>query len=114
MSQNSAIFKHSRATRMWSVSGNIKDLNKGMIMGIVNTTPDSFSDGGHFYSKEDAVNQAIKLEKHGAEIIDFGGESTRPGAKKVETQDELQRVLPAIQSFNEKKSDKINFTLSNP
>lgn len=106
MSQNSAIFKHSRATRMWSVSGNIKDLNKGMIMGIVNTTPDSFSDGGHFYSKEDAVNQAIKLEKHGAEIIDFGGESTRPGAKKVETQDELQRVIPAIQSFNEKKSDK--------
>ena len=71
-------------------------------MGIVNTTPDSFSDGGHFYSKEDAVNQAIKLEKHGAEIIDFGGESTRPGAKKVETQDELQRVIPAIQSLMKK------------
>ena len=91
----------------WSISGEIIDLtDQGIIMGIVNTTPDSFSDGGKFYSEEKAVNQAIRLEKNGAQIIDFGGESTRPGADKVKIEDELNRVIPAIQSFRSRKSDE--------
>ena len=91
----------------WSISAEIIDLtDQGIIMGIVNTTPDSFSDGGKFYSEEKAVNQAIRLEKNGAQIIDFGGESTRPGADKVKIEDELNRVIPAIQSFRSRKSDE--------
>ena len=100
MSQHPAIFKPSKAAMRWSISGEIIDLtDQGIIMGIVNTTPDSFSDGGKFYSEEKAVNQAIKLEENGAQIVDFGGESTRPGADKVKIEEELNRVIPAIQSI---------------
>ena len=96
MPQHQAIFKPSKAAMRWSISGKIIDLtDQGIIMGIVNTTPDSFSDGGKFYSQEKAVNQAIKLEENGARIIDFGGESTRPGADKVKIEEELNRVIPA-------------------
>ena len=107
MSQHSAIFKPSKAAMKWSISGEIIDLtDQGIIMGVVNTTPDSFSDGGKFYSEEKAVNQAVRLEENGARIIDFGGESTRPGADKVKIEDELNRVIPAIQSFCSTKSDE--------
>ena len=107
MPQHQAIFKPSKAAMRWSISGDIIDLtDQGIIMGIVNTTPDSFSDGGKFYSQEKAVNQAIKLEENGARIIDFGGESTRPGADKVKIEEELNRVIPAIQSFCSRKSDE--------
>jgi len=66
------------------------------IMGIVNTTPDSFSDGGKFLNGSLAVEQALLLAAEGAQIIDVGGESTRPGAAPVATDDELQRVLPVV------------------
>ena len=67
-----------------------------MIMGIINTTPDSFSDGGLFESTEAAIEQAIRLENEGANIIDFGGESTRPGAEKVSVKEEINRILPDL------------------
>ena len=63
--------------------------SKPLIMGILNVTPDSFSDGGRFNSTDKAVNHAIKMVKDGADIIDIGGESTRPGAAAVSTEGEL-------------------------
>ncbi|WP_099158875.1 dihydropteroate synthase [Virgibacillus ndiopensis] len=68
------------------------------IMGILNVTPDSFSDGGSYTSVEKAVKQAITMEKQGADIIDIGGESTRPDHKPVSLKEELSRVLPVIQA----------------
>lgn len=69
---------------------------KTYIMGILNVTPDSFSDGGKFFSKDSAVKYAIEMEKEGADIIDIGGESTRPGSKPVSIYEEMNRVLPVI------------------
>ncbi|MDB4783288.1 dihydropteroate synthase [Verrucomicrobiales bacterium] len=85
---------------LWSIRGKSYDLSqRGMIMGIINTTPDSFSDGGLFESSEAAIQQAIELENEGASIIDFGGESTRPGAPNVSAKDELNRILPVVEKF---------------
>ncbi|TLX46150.1 dihydropteroate synthase [Pseudoalteromonas phenolica] len=79
----------------------ILDLTKPIIMGIVNVTPDSFSDGGNYNSVEDAFKQAMRLIEEGAEILDIGGESTRPGAPDVALQEELQRVIPVIKRIRE-------------
>ncbi len=68
-------------------------------MGIVNVTPDSFSDGGKAYNLNDAVDLAMKLEAEGADIIDIGGESTRPGSASVSMVEELRRVLPVIEAL---------------
>jgi dihydropteroate synthase len=70
-----------------------------LIMGIVNVTPDSFSDGGRFFSAEAAVDHALQLAAQGAEILDIGGESTRPGARPVPEQEELRRVVPVIEKL---------------
>ncbi|MCB1127525.1 MAG: dihydropteroate synthase [Verrucomicrobiae bacterium] len=70
-----------------------------LLMGIVNVTPDSFSDGGCFLSPADAIRHALTLEAEGAEIIDIGGESTRPGAAPVTEAEELRRVLPVIEGL---------------
>ena len=67
------------------------------VMGIVNTTPDSFSDGGQFLDTNAAEAHALRLAKEGAEILDIGGESTRPGAAEVSEQEELDRVIPVIE-----------------
>lgn len=67
-----------------------------LLMGIVNVTPDSFSDGGRFLDAGDAVGQAMNLVEQGADILDIGGESTRPGAAPVSFDEELSRVIPAI------------------
>jgi dihydropteroate synthase len=69
-----------------------------LIMGVLNVTPDSFSDGGRHFSYEDAVNGALRMVEQGADIIDIGGESTRPGSDPVTIEDELRRVLPVIES----------------
>lgn len=71
---------------------------KTHIMGILNVTPDSFSDGGNYTRPEAAVKHAIDLVRDGADMIDIGGESTRPGFKKISVEEELERVLPAIQA----------------
>ena len=75
---------------------------KTIIMGILNITPDSFSDGGEFYSFEDAVKHAILMEKEGADIIDIGGESTRPGANTVSLDEEHNRVIPVVEELVKK------------
>ncbi len=72
---------------------------RSLIMGILNITPDSFSDGNRFFTLNDAQKQARRLVADGADIIDIGGESTRPGAEKVSLKEELQRVLPVIEAL---------------
>jgi dihydropteroate synthase len=73
-----------------------------IIMGILNVTPDSFSDGGEFFSLEDAVKHAIQMEKEGADIIDVGGESTRPGSKAISLYKEMNRVIPVLKELVKK------------
>ncbi len=67
------------------------------VMGILNVTPDSFSDGGRFFSPDQAVEHAFAMEADGADIIDIGGESTRPGSEPTSTEEELRRVMPVIE-----------------
>ena len=72
------------------------------VMGILNVTPDSFSDGGLYFDKAKAIEQALKMEREGADIIDVGGESTRPGAEKISTKEEIKRVVPVIEAIAKK------------
>ncbi len=72
-------------------------LSRPLIMGVLNVTPDSFSDGGRFLAFPDAVEHALRLEREGADIIDIGGESTRPGAQPVPAEEEMERVVPVIE-----------------
>ena len=72
-----------------------------LVMGILNATPDSFSDGGRFYAKEDAMRQAEAMIAAGVDLIDIGGESTKPGAIPVSLQEELDRVLPIIEALKD-------------
>lgn len=71
------------------------------IMGILNVTPDSFSDGGKYTSLDKALNHAIQMEKEGADIIDIGGESTRPGHTPLSIEEEIERIVPVIQAVRE-------------
>ncbi len=71
------------------------------LVGILNVTPDSFSDGGKFYDVDSAVRHALQMVEEGADIIDIGGESTRPGSKPISVEEELRRVLPVIQRLVE-------------
>lgn len=75
------------------------DLARPHIMGILNVTPDSFSDGGKYNHKEQALQYALQMIKDGATIIDIGGESTRPGATPVSIKEELQRVIPVVEAL---------------
>ena len=77
------------------------DLSQPVVMGILNVTPDSFSDGGQFTTIETAVLHAQQMIEEGAAIIDIGGESTRPGAKAVSVQQELDRVIPVIEQIRQ-------------
>lgn len=86
--------------------------DRGLIMGIVNVTPDSFSDGGHFARTDDAVAQALRLSDEGADILDIGGESTRPGAAAVTVEDELRRVIPVIEKLAGKTAAALSIDTS--
>jgi len=89
---NSFIFQFRRKTY---------DLAKRtLIMGVVNITPDSFSDGGLYYDREAAVNQGKRLAAEGADILDIGGESTRPGSKPLTEEEEMGRVIPVIEELS--------------
>ncbi len=85
-----------------------------LVMGIVNVTPDSFSDGGKFFDAEAAVAHALKLVAEGAEILDIGGESTRPGATPVGEEEELRRVIPVIQKLSAQVTVPISIDTTKP
>jgi len=80
-------------------------LDQPRLMGIVNVTPDSFSDGGQFESVDQTVAYALQLEKEGACVIDIGGESTRPGSARVMPEEQIQRTQPVIEGLRQQKSD---------
>jgi dihydropteroate synthase len=67
-----------------------------LVMGVLNVTPDSFSDGGKFYAQEQAMQHAVQMERAGADLIDVGGESSRPGSEEISSEAELRRVLPVL------------------
>lgn len=81
---------------------NLRLGNKTLVVGILNLTPDSFSDGGEYMDVENAVLRALEMEREGADIIDIGGESTRPGYTPISAAEELDRILPVIESLAEK------------
>src|SRR3546814_2662986 len=83
-------------------------------MGIVNGTPDSFSDGGRFESTDKAVEHALALVEEGADILDIGGESTRPGGTPVSLQQELQRVIPVIERLAKETSVPLSIDTYKP
>ncbi len=85
---------------VWSVRDTDLDISKRtLVMGVVNVTPDSFSDPGRFYDKSQAIDAAMKMEAEGADIVDIGGESARPHAEPVSVEEELARVLPVIEGL---------------
>jgi dihydropteroate synthase len=85
--------------RVWQCGRVTLDLSKPHVMGILNVTPDSFSDGGQYNSKDAAITRALEMIAEGATVIDVGGESTRPGASIVEVGEEIQRVVPVVREL---------------
>jgi dihydropteroate synthase len=90
---------------------NIKDklfeFKNAYVMGVLNVTPNSFSDGGKYLERNDAVNHALKLLDEGADIIDIGGESSRPGAENVDTETELERIIPVVMDVLNERPEAI-------
>ena len=78
---------------------NLRNLDRTLVMGVLNVTPDSFSDGGRFNDQMIATNHALQMVQDGADIIDIGGESTRPGSDRITVKEELDRVLPVISAL---------------
>jgi dihydropteroate synthase len=90
------------------------DLSAPVVMGVLNVTPDSFSDGGRFLSPAAAIEQGLRLAAEGAALIDVGGESTRPGAAPVSVTEELARVVPVVRALSERTSAVISVDTSKP
>jgi dihydropteroate synthase len=85
---------------------------RGVVMGILNVTPDSFSDGGRFSKMDAALAHADEMIAHGAEIVDVGGESTRPGAEPVDEAEEMRRVIPIIERLAKQEGHGARFVIS--
>ncbi|HEU4781588.1 MAG TPA: dihydropteroate synthase [Steroidobacteraceae bacterium] len=100
--------------RQWQCRDRILDLGAPVVMGVLNVTPDSFSDGGRFAEHEAALLQARRMVEEGAGIIDVGGESTRPGAAPVALDEELARVVPIIEALRRESAVFISIDTSKP
>jgi dihydropteroate synthase len=90
------------------------DLSRPVVMGVLNVTPDSFSDGGRFFSVGAAVEHGLRLAEEGAALIDVGGESTRPGSEPVDVAEELRRVIPVIERLRAASTAVISVDTSKP
>ena len=95
-------------------AGKILDLSRPAVMGVLNVTPDSFSDGGRYFQLADALRRAEVMVEEGAALIDVGGESTRPGAPPVSVQEELDRVLPVVERLARELPVPISVDTSKP
>ncbi|MFZ5620642.1 MAG: dihydropteroate synthase [Pseudomonadota bacterium] len=95
-------------------AGTVLDLARPQVMGILNVTPDSFSDGGRFVARDQALAHARAMVEEGAAIIDVGGESTRPGAEAVPLQQELDRVVPVIEALRAELPAAVSVDTSKP
>jgi dihydropteroate synthase len=99
--------------RIWKIGNRVFDVSRnGLIMGVLNVTPDSFSDGGEFLTAEKATERGLEIFAQGAHIIDIGGESARPGAEPVTVQEELRRVVPVIENLRAKIDAPISIDTS--
>jgi dihydropteroate synthase len=94
--------------------GRVLKLDVPRVMGIVNATPDSFADGGEHATVEAAIAHGLKLAEEGADLLDIGGESTRPGAEDVPLEEELRRVVPVIEALARQVSIPISIDTSKP
>jgi dihydropteroate synthase len=103
------VVNHSKenSSLKYNIGKNIFDFRFAYVMGILNITSDSFSDGGLFINKQKAVNHALEMIESGADIIDIGGESTRPGSEPISETEELKRVIPVINAILKSKPDAI-------
>lgn len=95
-------------------NGRILRLDRPRVMGIVNVTPDSFSDGGAHFDAEAAVAHGLRLVEEGADILDIGGESTRPGAQEIPVEEELRRVVPVIERLAKETALPLSIDTSKP
>jgi dihydropteroate synthase len=95
-------------------AGRVLRLDRPRVMGIVNVTPDSFADGGQHASTDAAIAHGLRLAEEGADILDIGGESTRPGAREVPIDEELARVIPVIEALAKRTSLPISIDTSKP
>jgi dihydropteroate synthase len=99
--------------RIWKIGERTFDVSQhGLIMGVLNVTPDSFSDGGEFLAADKATERGLQMATEGAQIIDIGGESTRPGSEPVTVHEELRRVIPVIQNLRRKLDVPISIDTS--
>ena len=98
----------------WRCASHTIDLNSPVVMGILNVTPDSFSDGGRFVDSSSAISHALRMVEAGAGIIDIGGESTRPGAAEVSEDEEIRRVVPIIEALARRSLVPISIDTSKP
>src|SRR5262245_10846890 len=89
--------------RTWKIGKRVFDVSRhGLIMGVLNVTPDSFSDGGEFLAADKATQRGLQMAAEGAHIIDVGAESTRPGSEPVAVDEELRRVIPVVENLRAK------------
>jgi dihydropteroate synthase len=95
-------------------AGKVLDLSRPAVMGVLNVTPDSFSDGGRYFQLTDALRRAEAMVEEGAALVDVGGESTRPGAAPVSVQEELDRVLPVVERLARELPVPISVDTSKP
>jgi dihydropteroate synthase len=99
--------------RIWKIGKRVFDVSRqGLIMGVLNVTPDSFSDGGEFLTADKATERGLQMAAEGAHIIDIGGESTRPGSEPVTVDEELRRVIPVIENLHRKLEVPISIDTS--
>ena len=99
---------------IWKIQDSIYSIDRGWIMGVLNVTPDSFSDGGQFLQTDRAIEQGHRMREEGAEIIDVGGESSRPGAEPVGAEEEMERVLPVIEGLRWQSDGLISIDTCKP
>ncbi|HMB47832.1 MAG TPA: dihydropteroate synthase [Afifellaceae bacterium] len=111
---NEQNYSNDRGAGFAALLGGWRESGRTLVMGVVNTTPDSFSDGGLFFDAPSAIAQAHRLLAEGADILDIGGESTRPGAERVSEADETARVVPVIEALAAKAGALISIDTVKP
>ena len=106
--RNTLAAYHRQGLGISFADGSRMDLDSAKVMGILNVTPDSFSDGGRFPDAQSAIKAGLRMATEGADFIDIGGESTRPGAAEVSEEDELRRILPVIEGIKRESDVKVS------
>jgi len=91
----------------YNINNKLFEFKNAYVMGVLNITPDSFSDGGNYFERSEAVNHALNLLDEGADIIDIGGESSRPGAESISLETELERIIPVLQDILFERPDAV-------